>query len=171
MRRHTEFAWDVAHNFTDLIVHREFLREELFQLSRPRLPELPGDEFIAVNLRLGNDFVSSESGLHGYRKNPASFWSPALQKVRLETGIEKAIMISDGSEHQIRRMFVEEGETMEIAQNRNAIQDLWILSNSTAMIGVGNSSFSAWGAFLSNAILFGSEHSTFDSYGLSCNYL
>ena len=71
-----------------------------------------------MNLRLGNDFVSSESGLHGYRKNPASFWSPALQKVRLETGIEKAIMISDGSEHQIRRMFVEEGETMEIAQNQ-----------------------------------------------------
>ena len=35
-----EFAWDAAHNFADLIIHRDFKKQELFQIARARLPEL-----------------------------------------------------------------------------------------------------------------------------------
>lgn len=166
-----EFAWDTAHNFADLISHRDFIKQELFQMARPRLPELEHGRFIAVNLRLGNDFVASDFDGSGFRRNPDDFWSPALRKVKAETGIDKAVLISDGSENQIRALFGQYTKGIKIAQNRKAIEDLWILANSTAMIGTGNSSFSAWGAFLSNAELFGSDQSTFLSYGLKCRYL
>lgn len=166
-----EFAWDAAHNFRDLFNHRDFIKQEIFQLARPRLPKLNQEKFVAVNLRLGNDFVAFDFAGNGFRRNPEEFWSPALKKVRIETGIDRAVLISDGSEKQIRKLFVEESPGIEIAQNRKAIQDLWILANSTAMIGVGHSSFSAWGAFLSNSVLFGSDKSRFDSFGLTCHYL
>lgn len=157
------FSWNACHNFTDLWLHRQVIKDVVFQSALPKLNLPFSGPYIVVNPRLGNDFVSAEDPRDGYRKNPVLFWESGLNEVMRRTLIRDVVLVSDGPRNQSESLF---SHPIHVVENATAIEDLWILANASAIVAAGNSSFSAWGGFLSNAFLYCSKVSPFASFGL-----
>jgi hypothetical protein len=158
------FSWNTCHNFSDLWIHRQFIKNVVFQAAIPKLTLPSIGPYIVVNPRLGNDFVSAEDPRAGYRKNPKVFWESGLNEVMRRTWIRDVVIVSDGPRSQSELLF---SQPIHVVENATAIEDLWTLANASAIVASGNSSFSAWGGFLSGSSLYCSKVSHFASYGLN----
>lgn len=112
---------------------------------------------IALNIRRARDFKEARSPADfvskGGLRTPLDWFAACLQSIRRRAGYPVgAFVISDGEDQDL-------GPVLGLPEVRRirtstAIADLLLLSRARVILGSGGSSFSAWGAFLSQAAIF-----------------
>jgi hypothetical protein len=164
------FSWNANHTFHELMPHRDEILLFLKSISRIDFNqfELPTPGDLVLNLRLGNDFLNSQSTKQGYRKNPNDFWRIAVDEVVRNQSVRKIYCVSDGTSDAIKALV---DLDVVVVNHKRAIEDLMFCAHARTIVGTGSSSFSAWGSFLSNAKIYGSKESTFEDYGLVAEHL
>lgn len=167
--QHIVFRWDRCHNFADLQGYQEFLRKCLSAIiQKPQLrlvQQYSGRDFIALNVRTGNDFLSLTSGRTGYYKTDKAWFICALDEARRRYGNLPAIVVSDGGHKQLKELLRE--PDVSLLQAPTAVADLLVLSKARVFLGSGNSTFSAWASFLGEMDTFSSSATPFDHFKLN----
>lgn len=158
------FRWHGSHNFNDLYTYHDTIKNSLVRISKKKLPRfLHFDKpYIGLNIRLGNDFVDFNSNQTGHFRTPIDWYLDNINEVRKRHGALPIYVVSDGSEKSLQpfRKF----PNTYIVNNKYAIQDLLLLGDANVIMGTGHSSFSAWGAFLSDAPSYASKDTTFEGF-------
>ena len=158
------FRWNGGHNFSDLYSYHDTIKNSLFRISNKKLPKAVYNRkpYIGINIRLGNDFVDFNSNQKGHFRTPIDWFLDNIGEVRRRHGDLPIYVVSDGSEKSLKS-FKKFPNTF-IADNEFAIQDLLLLSNASVLMGTGHSSFSAWGAFLSDSPAYASKDTSFEGF-------
>lgn len=109
---------------------------------------------VILNIRRGKDFNEAKKIEEYYNKGglrtPLEWFEKVLYSIRKIVGEPiPAGIVSDGTATDLAPLLKLKNTTL--IQTPAAITDLLVLSQSKLLIGTGGSSFSAWGAFLSNA--------------------
>jgi hypothetical protein len=159
------FKWNTEHNFSDLQVHRLFILEELKKITLPdyKLNYL-ADQFIGVNIRMGNDFIEAESNEIGYKKTSIDWFVEMIKVVRIKHGNLPVYIVTDGSYRQLKKLM--QLENVILTNFKTAIEDLLFLQSAKVLLGSGNSSFSAWASFLGNMPTYSSKETPFNKFDL-----
>ena len=161
------FRCDQNHNFVDLVDFRWQIKEKLVSISRLRhkynYSKL--QPYIGVNYRSGNDF-SSLAGVHSQVKTDQNWFARAIDWVRREYGDMPVYIVSDGAVHHMSPL-IAGLKNYKLCKFRTAIEDLSFLANANVLLASGNSSFSAWAAFLSGADSYSSSHTPLDKWCIS----
>lgn len=163
--------WNACHYFNDLQPYRSLINRELENIiSSKKLKNIESftkEEFIGANIRMGNDFIESNSIKNGYRKTSLDWFKNSIEKIRLSYGNLPVFVISDGGPKQLSAL--KSIPNLKIMNNKSAIEDLLILSKSKVLLGSGNSSFSAWASFLGGMDTFSSPQTPFDHFHINYN--
>ncbi len=164
-----DFAGDADH-FSSLHGHRSLIKTELEKISVQSVPIYENKHsLITINVRIGKDFKCARSPddyVHkGGIRTPIEWYVKVLRKTRENAGYcMPSYIISDGSERELRPILNE--PSVHYLKTRYAIQDLLLLAQSTYIIGAGGSSFTAWGAFLSEADVITIDGQSMNWFGL-----
>jgi hypothetical protein len=162
------FNWNTQHNFIDLIDYRELILNSLYEQSKSKTKALYNSykkqKFIVFNIRCGNDFITSDSKLLGYKKTPLYWFENKLIELQRSLKKENVIIISDGGKKELDILLKYENVTL--FKSKKAIDDLLVMSLAKELYGSGDSTFSAWGSFLGNMPTYSWEETTFDKYCL-----
>ena len=167
------FEGDRNH-FADFAARQAELKAALMSIASPSViselkVSLPP---IALNIRRGKDF-RDPSNPHEFQttgglRTPLEWFVLTLQRVRSLVGSEiGAYVISDGDEVDLRPV-LSLRNTVHIKRT-TALADLLLISQARFLIASGGSSFSAWGAFLSDAPTLCISGQSFTWFGLSAN--
>lgn len=128
--------------------HRDFIKEELLNLLNPALKEqLKNYEipFIALHIRRG-DFK------FGNPITPLSFFADGINAARAAASKELPVTIfTDADRREVADLLSMPG--VKLTENKPDILDILLLSKSKIIILSQSSTFSYWGAFLSDAII------------------
>jgi Glycosyl transferase family 11 len=161
---------DQSHYFSDLAEHHHAIRQKLEQLSKKSaLCGLYESPFIAINYRSGNDFKAHDAK-DSQAKTDLHWFIRAVDFVRRQYGNLPVYIISDGAPHHLVDL-VMGVKNCQVRRFGTAIEDLWFLSKSKVLLASGNSSFSAWAAFLSGADSFSSKDTPLDRWRINANNL
>jgi Glycosyl transferase family 11 len=162
------FRSDRAHHFSDLAEYRHAIKQKLQQLSQSRAHwQSPAEPFIAINYRSGNDFTAhTTDGPHA--KTDLNWFIRAIYWVRQHFGSLPVYVVSDGGSQHLAYM-LQGIEGCQIKQSETAIEDLLFLSKANILLASGNSSFSAWAAFLSGADSYSSKATPLDKWHINVN--
>ncbi len=151
----TWFAGD-GQFFADLAGCHEVLLTELERIVTMRVHRQVAQHLaspIVLNVRLGRDFpapLSPDQIPTGPSRSPLSWYVETLRTVRKELGEDcPAIIVSDGTPGELAPLLRE--PRVALARTTLAAADLLLLARARCLIVTGGSSFSAWGAFLSQA--------------------
>jgi len=158
------FSWKDNHQFSDLNLHRKYILNELAKISKNRINDIK-EEYICINYRSGSDFTDNSEDKTKYLKTKISWYIQAIKLIRKNYGKLPVKIVSDGGFNHIYELKKCIPSSSYI-YNRYAIQDLNILINSKIILGAGNSSFTAWGAFLSGAHFFSSEETPVEKWNI-----
>lgn len=165
---HIVFRWNTCHEFADFAGEQQFLRQALMREARRSEVEFAqryeGVDFIGMNVRCGNDFVTNETPLSSYVKTDLEWYRSALRKVRAEKGDVPALIVSDGGVRQLRGLLSE--PNVRMLDSSTAIADLLVLSHAKVLLGCGNSTFSAWASFLGEMDTYSSPRTPFAYKGM-----
>lgn len=165
---HYMFRWEKNHQFSDLWPHRKFIREQLLNIAvynqSAYLAGFSKREFIALNVRTGNDFKHKSSNQNGYYFTELDWFVMALEKIRQKYGNLPAYIVSDGGPKQLGKLL--ELPDVSLVKTHTAIADLRILLNAKVLLGSGNSSFSAWASFLGGMDTFSSAETPFAHFNI-----
>ena len=149
----------VNDTFEELAGYQELLRTDLQNMAisgaRRFVQRFDEEDYIALNVRSGNDFVSRESGKVGIVKTGLDWYCDALSQVRRKYGHLKAYVISDGGRKQLAPLLDE--PNVVLCESPCAISDLLICAKAKVFLGCGNSSFSAWASFIGEMDTYTSE--------------
>ena len=163
---HYCFKWDAAHNFADLWQHRDFLCQEFRRVvvtNRANyLATFDNIDFIAMNIRTGNDFKHKNSNEVGYYFTEIEWFAIALTEVRKIYGDLPAYIVSDGGVKQLGDLLAHSNVTL--VETKTAADDLQILLKSKVLLGSGNSTFSAWASFLGGMDTYSSPETPFEHF-------
>lgn len=162
------FRADQAHNFLDLADYQRAIKQKLEQLSN--LPvdwQPPVEPFIAINYRSGNDFTAHSTG-GSQSKTDLNWFIYAVKWARKSYGNLPVHVISDGAPHHLVDLVKGVGGC-QIHQFGTAIEDLQFLSKANVLLASGNSSFSAWAAFLSGADAYSSKATPLDRWRINAS--
>ena len=148
------------------------LREALVSIASPRViselqVRLPP---IALNIRRGKDFRDPISPhdfeTTGGLRTPLEWFICSLQRIRKLLGGEiGAYIVSDGNEIDLKPV-LDLPNTVHV-KSTTALGDLLLLSRARLLIASGGSSFSAWGAFLSEGSAISIPGQNLTWFGLS----
>jgi hypothetical protein len=167
--RHYVFRSAACHRFPDLKAHRGYIYEQLLRIARPSQEEFASRfdrrDFIALNIRTGNDFVSRSSGRQGYHRTEIDWFVEALSRVRDRYGQMPAVVVSDGGPRQLHQLLGL--PDVRLVQAPTAIGDLLVLAKAKVLLGSGNSTFSAWASFLGKMDTYSSPDTPFDHFGIA----
>lgn len=162
------FRWDTCHDFAEFAGEQDFLRQSIEHITIDSQLSFANKyknmEFIGLNIRCGNDFVSAESGGSRFVKTGQDWFCEALSIIRKEYGNMPAIIVSDGGRAQLGKLLCE--SNVQLLQSSTAIADLLVLSKARVLLGSGNSTFSAWASFLGEMDTFSSPKTPFLCEGL-----
>jgi hypothetical protein len=161
------FKWDGDHFFTDLESYRDFVKNKLVNITKPKTINntIYGHPFIGLNIRMGNDFIDASSSADGFRKTHMDWYLDNVANIRQRHGNLPVCVVSDGSSNLLKSIF-SKIDNVTIVRNKTAIEDLLFLSNARALMGAGNSSFSAWASFLGNMPTYSSPDTPFEQFRL-----
>lgn len=152
-----------GHDFSEFSGESEFLLQSLKQItSKSQLKyteDFAEEEFIGMNIRCGNDFVSKESGCRGFVKTSIAWFRFALREIRRRYGNMPAIIVSDGGQRQLSDLLDE--HNVRLLDSKTAIADLLVLTKAKVLLASGNSSFSEWASFLGQMDTFSSIETPF----------
>lgn len=162
--------------FLDLAGSQVTLKSALLSIASPavisslqiRLPP------IALNIRRGKDFRDpqdpGEFVTTGALRTPLKWFVMTLQRIRRLVGSEiGAFIVSDGDEADLNPV-LSLPNTVHI-KTTTALADLLLISQARLLIASGGSSFSAWGAFLSQAPTLCIPGQSFTWFGLSADHV
>jgi len=162
------FRSDRAHHFLDLAEYHGAIKQKLEQLSKLSSRwQVPPESFIAINYRSGNDFKPHTAN-DMQAKTDLHWFIHAVDWVRKQYGNLPVHVISDGAPHHLVDLVKGVG-SCQIHQFGTAIEDLQFLSKATVLLASGNSSFSAWAAFLSGADAYSSKATPLDRWCINAN--
>ena len=151
------------HYYTDMKGYSRYLLRCFEGMTKPMEVDFANKvcckDFIGINVRCGNDFVSKESGKRGFIKTRLSWFSHALHEVRQNYGRMPAIIVSDGGRSQLAGLLKEQDVYM--LNSKTAAADILVLARSKVLLASGNSSFSAWASFLGEMDTFTSPETPF----------
>ena len=166
--RHYCFRWCRFHNFADLWAERDFIRSGLRRIARHHreryLAEFENRDFIALNIRTGKDFKHKSSNEVGYYLTELDWFVMALAKARQKYGNLPAVVVSDGGPRHLEPILTR--PDVNLVRTVAAVDDLRILLNARVLLGSGNSSFSAWAAFLGGMDTYSSADTPFDHFAI-----
>ena len=145
---------DMTGYFAQLNPYHEMLRKELLASTAAKWAKHGTGEPvapIAIHIRRG-DFktVASIEDLltTGGARTPLDWFIETLRLVRRQAGrAVPAMVMTDGTKEELAQLYAEPNVTA--VTTGSAIGDLLALSRAKFLIGSGGSSFSLWGAFLS----------------------
>ena len=159
---------DKSHYFSDLAQHHDVIKHKLEQLCKSSSHWRSFEEpFIAINYRSGNDF-KAHTEKDPQAKTDLNWFIYAVGWVRQQYGNLPVRIISDGAPHHL--VHLAKGiRDCHIPQFDTAIEDLQFLSKAKVLLASGNSSFSAWAAFLSGADTFSSKDTPLDRWRINAN--
>ena len=162
----------VRNLFTDLAGSQATLKNALISIASPAVMSsvqitLPP---IALNIRRGKDFRDprdpGEFVTTGALRTPLEWFRMTLQRIRRLVGSEVgAFVVSDGDEADLNPV-LGLPNTVHI-KTTTALADLLLISQARLLIASGGSSFSAWGAFLSEAPTLCIPGQSFAWFGLT----
>jgi hypothetical protein len=140
--------------FAQLNPYHELINKELLHSIIPKWAKHGHGEPIApiaIHIRRG-DFktVASLEDLKttGSARTPLDWFIETLRLVRRQAGRDvPAMVMTDGSKEELAQLYAEPNTTA--VTTGSAIGDLLALSRAKFLIGSGGSTFSLWGAFLS----------------------
>ena len=164
------FKWNTDHFFDDFQNYRELILNALQRITYPSIIkkiEMKND-FIGVNIRLGNDFVEQDSIKHGYKKTAINWFLDAIPEIRKLHGNLPVYVVSDGSPNQLS--IFKKINDVYLVNNNKAIEDLLFLRQAKVLLGSGNSSFAAWASFLGNMPTYASKITPFSNFKLKNTY-
>jgi hypothetical protein len=134
--------------FGPLKAHRDMVKEGLFAILSPRMKtalDTYTSPVIAVHIRRG-DFK------YGNPITPTAFFIDAIQLAREAAGKELPVtLFTDAARDEIRDVLALPG--VELTGNKPDILDILLMSKSRVIILSQSSTFSYWGAFLSDAVI------------------
>jgi len=166
---HYCFKWNTAHDFADLWQHRDFLRQEFNKIVRKNraqyLEKFEAIDFIAMNIRTGNDFKHKTSNEIGYHFTKIEWFAMALAEVRKIYGDLPAYIVSDGGGDKFVDLLAYRNVTL--VETKTAADDLQILFKSKVLLGSGNSTFSAWASFLGGMDTYSSHETSFEHFRIA----
>ena len=159
---------DKSHYFSDLAEHRDAIKQKLKQLCKSSSHRRSFEEpFIAINYRSGNDF-KAHAEKDPQAKTDLNWFVYAVGCVRQQYGNLPVHVISDGAPHHLLDL-IKGVRGCQIQQFGTAIEDLQFLSKAKVLLASGNSSFSAWAAFLSGADTFSSKNTPLDRWRINAS--
>lgn len=160
------FRWNTDHFFSDFELHRKLIIDSLYRITRPNILRRTfcDHPFIGINIRLGNDFIEQNSKENGYKKTSLEWYLDNISNVRDIHGNLPIYIVSDGSPKQLE--VFKKFKDVTIKNNNRAIEDLLFLSHAQALMGSGNSSFSAWASFLGDMPTYSSKDTPFNCFKL-----
>lgn len=170
------YKCSTEHNFLDLSSHKDFIKSRLLSIvkcSNPIEPEIK-HQYIAINYRSGNDFknasVSNQNTkqVSSQTKTNINWFSHALNWVSKEYGNLPIKLITDGSIKHVQEL-VKGHSNIEVTRTHKACDDLIIMSKASVILASGNSSFSAWGSFLSGADTYSSPETPLNKWLINHN--
>ncbi|MBS1743300.1 MAG: alpha-1,2-fucosyltransferase [Bacteroidetes bacterium] len=162
------FRWNTCHRFDDLAPYRKLVLNTLKSITINKslsfVEPYSKKKFIGLNIRTGKDFVQRSSGKNGFYLTEMDWFISALRMIRENMGDLPAVIVSDGGKKELAAILQEPGT--ELVNSSNAIEDLLVLSNSTVLLGSGNSSFSAWASYLGAMDTYSSPETSFTHFGI-----
>ena len=148
--------------------HHAAIKQKLGQLSKLSKDwRDPVEPFIAMNYRSGNDF-KAHTTKDPQAKTDLHWFVHAVDWVRRQYGNLPVRVISDGAPHHLADLVKGVGGC-QIHQFGTAIEDLQFLSRAKVLLASGNSSFSAWAAFLSGADAYSAKATPLDRWQINAN--
>ncbi len=134
--------------FDGLREHRQFLKEEILQLLKPKLKSKL-DQYpapvISVHIRRGDFKIANPV-------TPLSFFINAIRSIRKAVNEEWPVTVfTDAEPHEILDILNEPG--VSLATPKPDVLDILLMSKSKAIVLSQSSTFSYWSAFLSDAII------------------
>ena len=128
--------------------YSSLIRSELLKILNPDLKRIYGNiepPVISIHIRRG-DFK------HGTTLTPNAYFIKTIQMIRKVTGKELPVTIfTDATTDEIKDIMQLPGTSL--SNNKKDILDILSMSDSKIIILSGSSTFSYWGAFLSDAIV------------------
>lgn len=165
---HVVFRWDAEHNFSEFAGRQKFLRHVLRNMTvssqQSFIDRWIGRDYIALNVRCGNDFIPAGSLSLGYVKTGIEWFAAALKTVRMKYGNLPAVVVSDGGAKQLQQLL--RLEDVRLLDAPSAIADLGVMMGARVLLGSGNSTFSAWASFLGEMDTYSSAATPFRYAGL-----
>ena len=160
------FRADREHHFSDLADQQSVIKQKLQQLSKISINNQSTQEhFIAIHYRSGNDFTThTASGPQA--KTDLNWFIRAIDWARQHYGNLPVYVVSDGAPHHLTDRF-KCVSGCQIYKSGTAIEDLLFLSKADILLASGNSSFSAWSAFLSGAHSYSSRSTPLDKWRIN----
>jgi hypothetical protein len=140
----------------DLEPHRSTVRMLFQRAILTKWQEVAGklSSPIAINIRCGRDFrpaPATNGPLPPFSQTPMDWYIKTLQRLRSDVGRDlEAIVVSDGHENQLKPIL--KLGNVKLARPASAASDLLLLAKAKVLLANGQSSFSAWGAFLGEGI-------------------
>jgi hypothetical protein len=140
--------------FTPLAGHHEFLRSQLWQMTRPQLRSsshsLPA-AFIAMHVRRGDitrQGFTPEELERTHIFTPLSWFVSMARGVREVPGLRElpVVVFSDGSRSEVGPLLEIPG--VSLRDREPAIADLWAMSRAALLFATGYSTFGMWASFL-----------------------
>jgi len=134
--------------FSDIREHRDYIRHEIYKLLKPTLlAQLHNLQkpVIAIHIRRGDFKIANPV-------TPLSFFIDCIQAVRKLTGQEWPVTVfTDADVDEIKEVLLL--PNINMAENKPDILDILLMSMSKVVVLSKSSTFSYWGAFLSDAIV------------------
>lgn len=134
--------------FGDIRAHRNFIKEEIFEMLNPTVKEklkTYESPVFSLHIRRG-DFK------YGNPITPLSFFAEGIKAVRTAFNKELPVTIfTDAQRNEVADLLEIPG--VKLAENKPDIVDILLLSKSKVIMLSQSSTFSYWGAFLSDAIV------------------
>ena len=134
--------------YADIREYRDFVIEEIYQLLRPLMLQrfrsytLP---VIAVHIRRGDFKIANPI-------TPISFFIDCINQIRNAAGdLWPETIFTDAEEYEIEELL--QLPQVAVAESKPDILDILLMSKSKVIVLSQSSTFSYWGAFLSDAII------------------
>jgi hypothetical protein len=162
------FKWNEDHFFSELFFYRNFIKQQLINITNPKLRhcQIENMPFIGLNIRMGNDFIEASSIKVGYKKTRIEWFLDNISTIRKIHGFLPVYVVSDGPYGLLFKLF-SNIKDVHIVNNGTAIQDLLFLIKARVFMGSGNSSFSAWISFLGDMPTYCSNETSFSQFKLN----
>ncbi len=134
--------------FFDIRQHRDFIRDEIYKILTPallqQLHRYPTPA-IAIHIRRGDFKIANPV-------TPLSFFIDCITAVRSVVGEDLPVTIfTDAHPDEVKEVLLL--PHTKIAEDKPDILDILLMSKSKVMVLSKSSTFSYWGAFLSDAIV------------------
>ncbi len=153
-------------NFMPLMGYEDILREAFLSMLRIPPPQHNGE--IAIHVRMG-DFAAETTDYARNSRLPLDWYAEEIKRIRAQTGLKTVSVFTDDGTGEAAAFFAKIGDASVVVPI-NAATDIIHMSNHQHIV-CSNSTFSLWGAFLSQGSFSTRSPELFIDYGFDQRHL